>query len=318
MSEPTGPAGLNELTGLNEVTEPTGPTGPAVTVIGLGRMGTPIAVAFLDAGYTVTVWNRTAARAEPLVARGAVRADTVTEAVAASPLVIAPLLDHDAVRQALAPATAALRGRTLVNLANSTPERARELSAWAVGHGADYLDGAMMALPQTVATPIGFFLYSGAPDAFAAYRTELEVMAPAHHFGADPGAAEIHDLAVLGVGYAALAGFLHAAAVLDSVGTPPEVLAPLAARWLHGMAEFLPELAREAGSGTYAEGVSTIDLNRAAVDGLVSLSGSRGIAADVHAPLKALLDRRAADGHGQDSFSSLFELLRARPAPPAG
>ncbi|WP_329079901.1 NAD(P)-dependent oxidoreductase [Streptosporangium sp. NBC_01469] len=288
---------------------------PPVTVLGLGRMGTPIATAFLDAGYPTTVWNRTAGKADALVAQGAVRAATVTEAVAAGPLVIAPLLDHDAVRQTLGPATAALRGRTLVNLANSTPDHARELASWAGGHGADYLDGAMMALPQTVATPEGFFLYSGSQDAFTAYRRELEVMAPAHYFGADPGAAEVHDLALLGTGYAALAGFLHAAALLDSVGTTPEVFAPLAARWLHGMAGFLPELAREAGSAAYAEGVSTVDLNRAGIDGLIDLSRANGIATDVHEPLKTLLDKRSADGHGQDSFSSVFELLRSQDTP---
>jgi 3-hydroxyisobutyrate dehydrogenase-like beta-hydroxyacid dehydrogenase len=203
---------------------------PHVTVLGLGRMGAPIATAFLDAGYATTVWNRTAEKADALVARGAVRAVTVAEAVEAGPLVIAPLLDHDAVRQALGPATAALRGRTLVNLANSTPAHARELATWVDGLGACYLDGAMMALPQTVATPDGFFLYSGSEEAFSTYRRELEVMAPAHYFGADPGSAEIHDLALLGTGYAALTGFLHAAALLNSVGTTPDVFAPLAVR----------------------------------------------------------------------------------------
>lgn len=283
---------------------------PHVTVLGLGRMGVPIATAFLDAGYVTTVWNRTAAKADTLVARGAVRAATVAEAVEAGPLVIAPLLDHDAVRQTLGPATAALRGRTLVNLANSTPAHARELATWVDGLGAGYLDGAMMALPQTVATPDGFFLYSGSQEAFSTYRRELEVMAPAHYFGADPGSAEIHSLALLGTGYAALTGFLHAAALLDSVGTTPDVFAPLAVRWLYGMAEFLPELAHEAASGTYTDGVSTVDLNRAGVDGLIQLSRANGLATDVHGPLKALLDRRSADGHGQDSFSSVFELLR--------
>ncbi|MDB1089987.1 NAD(P)-binding domain-containing protein [Streptomyces sp. ACA25] len=286
-----------------------------VAVLGLGRMGTPIATAFLNAGHPVTVWNRTAGRADPLVARGALRAATAAEAVAAGVLVIAPLVDHAAVRQTLVATTAALRGRTLVNLASGTPDQARELSAWAAEHGTPYLDGAMMALPQTVATRSGFFLYSGSQDAFATFRPELEVMAPAHYFGVDPGAAEIHGLAVLGTGYAALTGFLHAAALLDSVGTAPEVFAPLAARWLHGMADFLPELAREAGSGAYAGGVSTIDLNRAAVDSLIHLSTTEGIAADVHHPLRALLGRRAAAGHGQDSFSSVFELLRARKTP---
>ncbi|NGO71724.1 NAD(P)-dependent oxidoreductase [Streptomyces boncukensis] len=283
-----------------------------VTVLGLGRMGAPIASAFLDAGHPVTVWNRTAAKADTLVARGAIRATTTAEAVEAGPLVIAPLLDHAAVRQALGPTAALLQGRTVVNLANSTPDHARDLAAWAAGHGADYLDGAMMALPETVATPEGFFLYSGSQRAFTRYRRELDVMAPAHYFGTDPGSAEIHDLALLGTGYAALTGFLHAAAVLDPVGTAPEAFAPLAARWLHGMAEFLPELAREAGESAYAGGVSTVDLNRAGVDSLIQLSLTSGIATDVHEPLKALLDKRSADGHGQDSFSSVFELLRPR------
>ncbi|MFG2497360.1 NAD(P)-dependent oxidoreductase [Streptomyces sp. NPDC048441] len=287
-------------------------TKPHVTVLGLGRMGTPIASAFLDAGYPTTVWNRTAAKADALVAQGAIHATTTTEAVAAGPLVIAPLLDHDAVWQTLGPTVSALHGRTLVNLANSTPGQARELAAWAAGHGADYLDGAMMALPETVATPEGFFLYSGSQSAFTTHRRELEVMAPAHYFGTDPGSAEVHDLALLGTGYAALTGFLHAAALLNSVGTTPEVFAPLAARWLHGMAEFLPELAREAEAAAYADGVSTVDLNRAGVDSLIHLSRASGIATDVHEPLKALLDRRSADGHGQDSFSSVFELLRSQ------
>ncbi|MFD7291791.1 NAD(P)-dependent oxidoreductase [Streptomyces sp. NPDC059897] len=287
-------------------------TKPHVTVLGLGRMGAPIASAFLVAGYPVTVWNRTAAKADALVAQGAVRAATAAEAVTAGSLVIAPLLDHAAVRQALDPIASVLRGRTLVNLANSTPDHARDLAAWATGHGADYLDGAMLALPETVATPDGFFLYSGSRRAFTTYRRELEVMAPAHYFGADPGAAEIHDLALLGTGYAALTGFLHAAALLDTVGTSPEVFAPLAARWLHGMAGFLPELAGEAGRAAYAGGTSTVDLNRAGVDSLIQLSRASGITTDVHEPLKALLDGRSADGHGQDSFSSVFELLRAR------
>ncbi|WP_330172107.1 NAD(P)-binding domain-containing protein [Streptomyces sp. NBC_01498] len=287
-------------------------TRPHITVLGLGRMGAPIASAFLDAGYPVTVWNRTAAKADALVAQGAIRAATTAEAVAAGSLVIAPLLDHEAVRQALGPDASALSGRTLVNLASTTPGHSRDLAAWAAGHDADYLDGAMMALPETVATPEGFFLYSGSQSAFTTYRRELEVMAPAHYFGTDPGSAEIHDLALLGTGYAALTGFLHAAAVLDTVGTTPEVFAPLAARWLHGMAGFLPELAREAGGSAYAGGVSTVDLNRAGVDSLIKLSRAGGIATDVHEPLKALLDRRSADGHGRDSFSSVFELLRAR------
>ncbi|WSY17535.1 NAD(P)-binding domain-containing protein (plasmid) [Embleya sp. NBC_00896] len=49
-------------------------------------MGSSIAAVFLAAGYRTTVWNRPAAKAEPLVAQGALRAETAAGAIAASPL----------------------------------------------------------------------------------------------------------------------------------------------------------------------------------------------------------------------------------------
>ena len=42
-----------------------------VTVIGLGPMGRAMAAAFLAAGQPTTVWNRTAGKADELLARGA-------------------------------------------------------------------------------------------------------------------------------------------------------------------------------------------------------------------------------------------------------
>ncbi|HWN31608.1 MAG TPA: NAD(P)-binding domain-containing protein, partial [Pseudonocardia sp.] len=61
---------------------------PAVTVLGLGEMGTAVAAAFLAGGHPTTVWNRSPARATALLRLGARRAATAREAVAASPLVV--------------------------------------------------------------------------------------------------------------------------------------------------------------------------------------------------------------------------------------
>jgi 3-hydroxyisobutyrate dehydrogenase-like beta-hydroxyacid dehydrogenase len=84
----------------------------------------------------------------------------------------------------------------VANLGNSTPDQAREPAAWVTGHGATYPDGATTALPETVATPEGFFLYSGSRQAVTGYQCALEVMSPAHYFGTHPGAAEVHDPAL--------------------------------------------------------------------------------------------------------------------------
>ncbi|MCJ7780453.1 MAG: NAD(P)-binding domain-containing protein, partial [Acidimicrobiia bacterium] len=59
-----------------------------VTVIGLGAMGSALAATLIEKGHAVTVWNRTAAKAAPLVSAGAVQAATPRDAVAASPVTI--------------------------------------------------------------------------------------------------------------------------------------------------------------------------------------------------------------------------------------
>ena len=123
---------------------------PSVTVIGLGAMGSALAGAVLDAGYPTTVWNRTPERMQPLVARGAVAAAGVGEAIEASRLVIVCLLDVASVTDVLDPVKDALAGRVLVNLTNGTPAQARVLAG---RYDADYLDGGIMAVAPQIGGP---------------------------------------------------------------------------------------------------------------------------------------------------------------------
>ena len=89
----------------------------AVSVIGLGSMGTALAQALLGRGHKVTVWNRSSQRAGPLLAAGATLARTAAEAVLASPLVIMCVLDYGAAAEILAHpgvAAALAGGKTFV------------------------------------------------------------------------------------------------------------------------------------------------------------------------------------------------------------
>ena len=54
----------------------------AITVIGLGNMGSALARRFLAGGHPTTVWNRTAAKADPLRAAGATVAPNAASAIA--------------------------------------------------------------------------------------------------------------------------------------------------------------------------------------------------------------------------------------------
>lgn len=94
-------------------------------------MGSSLANALLQAGHEVTDWNRSLARAAPLTARGARRADSVVHALERSPLSILCVLDYAAARGILERAPRELLGKTLVNLTNGTPAHALEMADWA-------------------------------------------------------------------------------------------------------------------------------------------------------------------------------------------
>lgn len=66
--------------------------------LGLGAMGVRMGARILEKGHELTVWNRTASRADALVAEGAQRAVSPAEAVADAEVVISCLTDDDAAR----------------------------------------------------------------------------------------------------------------------------------------------------------------------------------------------------------------------------
>ncbi len=255
-----------------------------VSVLGLGDMGKALASALLASGRPTTVWNRTAAKGDELVARGALRAGTVEAAVTAGPVVIVCLLDHDSVLETLEPVAGKLAGRTVVNLTTGTPAQAEELSAWVTGHGADFLAGGIMAIPQTVATPDAFFLYSGQERVFEAYRETFEVLGEAKYLGPDTGLASLYDLAMLSAMNLMFEGFHLAVAMATSARGKAGTAAgftDMLVRWLVNMAGVLPAFAAEVDaereSGTEPRLVQTLDLQIAAMANMADASRAAGV-----------------------------------------
>jgi 3-hydroxyisobutyrate dehydrogenase-like beta-hydroxyacid dehydrogenase len=285
---------------------------PPVTVIGLGAMGSRIAEVLLAGGHPTSVWNRTPGRADPLVDQGAVRADGVAEAVAASPLVLVCVLDYAAAREILEPVAGELAGRTLIHFTTGTPRQAREMAQWAAGHGIEYVDSGMMAIPPMIGEDGARFLYSGSKEAFERYRPSLELLGTAEFFGEDAGLASLYDLALLSAMYGMFAGFFHGAALVGSAGLSAGEFAEQAAAWVTAMTGGLAHNAAFMDAGDYATAdEQTIAFNKSAFDTIVQASREEGIGVDFVAPLQELLARQLAEGHGAASFARVFEGIRA-------
>ncbi|MEU2562891.1 NAD(P)-binding domain-containing protein [Streptomyces longispororuber] len=282
-----------------------------VSVLGLGMMGSALAAALLKAGHPTTVWNRTAAKTGPLVAQGALPADTAAAAVTAAPLVIVCLTTNDDVHKLLAPLAEELRGHTLVNVTNGTPGQARELAGWARDHGVAYVDGGIMAIPQMIATPGAYILYSGDEQAYAEHRETLAALAGTRWVGADAGLAALWDLSLLTGMYGMVMGVAQAFAMTGRAGVAPKEFAPPLAEWITAMVHgIVPGTAEALESGQHLTDVSSLAVNQAAFPNLLAAFAEQGVSAQLFAGLQPLLDRAVAEGYAADGLSRLSELLK--------
>ena len=136
-----------------------------VAVLGLGRMGVLLAGHVLSAGHDLVVWNRTAGRADDLVARGAREADSVAEAVADADRVVLMLFGPDSVREVLAEVVTTARPGTLVIDGTTIgPEAARSFGQLCSEHGLRYVDAPVAGSTGPAAEGTLGVLVGGSPQ----------------------------------------------------------------------------------------------------------------------------------------------------------
>ncbi|MFC5887109.1 NAD(P)-binding domain-containing protein [Kitasatospora sp. CM 4170] len=286
------------------------PAKQPVTVIGLGPMGRAMAGAYLDAGHAVTVWNRTAARADELVARGAVLAPGAAAAVAANELVVLSLTDYDAVFAVLDAAGAALAGRVVVNLSSDTPERAREAARRLAGLGAVHLTGGVQSPPSGIGKPESSTFYSGPVEAFRRHRETLEVLTGADYRGDDPGLAQLYYQIQMDLFWTSLVGYLHATAVAEANGISAEEFLPYASSTAASMPGFLAFYAPRITAGHHEGDVDRIAMGLASVEHVRHTVEAAGVDASLPALLADAFGRAVAAGRGDSSATSLVGLFR--------
>lgn len=284
-------------------------TKEAVSVLGLGPMGQALADAFLKNGHPVTVWNRTPGKSDELTRQGAVLAESVTDAAAASELIIICVLDYNAVRSILSPAVEELKGRTVINLTADTPERAREMAGWASANGIDYVDGAIMTPTPTIGEATAVILYSGSEDVYLRHRQTLASLGgKASYLGSDPGRAAAYDITLLNLYWTAMNGYMHSLALARAENIAASDLAPYA----HGIVEIMPaimtQLAEEADRGVYPGDRSNIISAAASMEHITHVAEHHGLDSSILGAGLTVANKAIQAGFGEEGFSRLVEF----------
>jgi 3-hydroxyisobutyrate dehydrogenase len=126
-----------------------------VGFIGLGRMGHGMAGRYLDAGFSVAIWNRSKAKAEDLIARGARWASSPADAADGADAVVTMVADDEASRAVWlgkdGAAAAMKAGSLAIECSTVSHQHALDMARELRGRGLVYIDCPVTGLPQAAA-----------------------------------------------------------------------------------------------------------------------------------------------------------------------
>ncbi|MBG0852254.1 NAD(P)-dependent oxidoreductase [Streptomyces spinoverrucosus] len=288
-----------------------------VSVLGLGLMGTAVASAIVEGGREVTVWNRTATKAEKLRERGAGVAESAVAAAQASPVVISVLTDSAALRTVLGD-DVRLDGRTIVNLATGTPHHAIETDAWVRERGGRYLHGTIAAYPKDIGRPGGGVVFSGPAEIWNELEPTLLLLGgTTNHAGDNVGDACALDLGMLIFYMAAEGAFQEALAFASAYGVSPRRLLNHTLPTVAILERELRDSVDRVEKGDYSTDEATIDTFFACMELATTSSYDIGLRGPMTEGARKLYQRAVEAGRGADLPAALFPLLLEKPAPQA-
>ncbi|MBZ4321377.1 NAD(P)-dependent oxidoreductase [Streptomyces huiliensis] len=281
-----------------------------VTVIGLGPMGKAMVHAFLKQGHPVTMWNRTASKADELVAAGAVLAPSVERALTANELVVLSMTDYDAAFAVLEQAPDAVRGRVIANLSSDTPERAREAAEWVARHGGTHLTGGVQSPPSGIGDPQSSTFYSGDEAVFEAHKETLAVLTGTDYRGTDPGLAQLFYQIQMDIFWTGLISYVHAQTVADAYGIPAADFLPYAQSTAASLPGFFAFYAPRLAAADHTGDVDRVAMGVASLDHIVHTARAAGVDPAMSGAVLDAFRRAAATGHADSSLTSLAEVFK--------
>jgi 3-hydroxyisobutyrate dehydrogenase-like beta-hydroxyacid dehydrogenase len=146
--------------------------------IGLGKMGTPMALRLLAAGHELAVWNRSEERTKPLIREGAIAAGTPAEAELGADVVITMLFDDAAHEEVLFGAhrliDALSPGALHISCSTISVALSERLTAEHARRGIDFVAAPVFGRPEIAEQGRLWIVAAGAEEAVAKARPVLE------------------------------------------------------------------------------------------------------------------------------------------------
>jgi 3-hydroxyisobutyrate dehydrogenase-like beta-hydroxyacid dehydrogenase len=279
-----------------------------VTMIGLGAMGGALADALMRAGYSITVWNRTPDKALPFADMGAHRAESISGAFEASPVIVMCVDNYDVSKDLIGRKSAKedLSGKTLIQLSTGTPKDAAEFSSRILACGGQYIDGAIMAFPENIGSEEAMFLIAGEEDTYEQCKPILACLGgDLRYLGSETTATAVIDLAYLTQEMSTYLGAIHGALLCESENVGIDIFASV-----------LPDghpakdLMRVIHANKFDDPEATLVVWNGALQRIQMQAHDTGINSDIPDFVSALFKRAISAGYGEENIAALIKVLR--------
>ncbi len=286
---------------------------PRVALLGIGTMGSGMAVNLLRADFPLVVYNRTKEKAEQLAAKGAQVVNTPAEAAKDASVVISMLSDDNASRAAWLGDNGALAAMTagsiVVECGTVSPDWIAELNQMATARGLRVLEAPVTgSRPQAEAGQLTFLVGSDAETLEAARPVLVPMSKSIMHVGpvGTGGQLKLVNNFLCGV---QVASFAEAVAWVERTDLN------------RGQAlDFLKTGA--AGSGILTAMTDRMTARTYEVNFLLRLlkkdlryaqhaAADKGVILTTAAVTEALFDKAETQGLGEKDMSAVIEVLRA-------
>jgi 3-hydroxyisobutyrate dehydrogenase-like beta-hydroxyacid dehydrogenase len=279
-------------------------------------MGGAIARALVARRHKVSVWNRSREKVALFKSAGAHAAETVTEVVAASPLVIMCVSDFAVANSLLeTPATAAaLKGKTLVQMTIGVAQDVSRQQKWVRAQGCQFIAGLVVAYPRSVGQPNCLVVYGGDP----LLKEHSEVLASLGEFqylGSDPVSVIKSSYALGPMIIGTLALFFETAAVARQSGLTINQHYALTRLIFDEILEGMRDGVYRIGTRNFQGDQATIDVTIAAMHDFCKSMEAAGVPAIISRSVIDLLQVSKDAGNADKDIATLVDALTGHKAP---
>jgi 3-hydroxyisobutyrate dehydrogenase-like beta-hydroxyacid dehydrogenase len=274
-------------------------------------MGTPLALNLIKNGHRLSVWNRTGAKTEPLVAAGATKAESIRELAGNAELIITMVTDAAASEQVICGPDGILDharpGTVLIDMGSIAPEASRSIAARAAARGIPMLDAPVTGNPKVAEAGKLGIMIGGEADIVERVRPVLEpvsaVIVHAGPSGAGSTLKLVNNL-ILGVAIEAVA---EALVLARKAGISPDCV-----RQITSVGGARTGAMETRGSRMLAHDFTphfTVDNMHKDLSTALRLADSLGSAAPTAAAALTILDAARKEGQGDKDSAIVYAVL---------